>query len=132
MKATDAGEALPRWARRVFWSVVAIEWTLALALSAVFVGAIVATVLAFTCVPDSTVYSAGFSGQAWDAIRPGDEKASVKARLGEPLQTWSSADDELWSYSKPAPEGGGDYRERKLRFSLRGRVLEKVEACYID
>ncbi len=132
MKATDTGQALPRWARRVFWSVVAIEWTLTLSLAAVLVTAIVVTALAFTCVPDSTVYSTSFSEQAWDTIRPGDARASVKARLGEPLHTWSHPDDEWWSYSKPAPQGGGDYRERKVRFSLQGRVLEKVEACYFD
>jgi hypothetical protein len=85
----------------------------------------------FTCIPDRTIYASGYSEAGWDAVHQGDTQASVSARLGEPLDRWSHPDDEWWSYSKQRT-GTDDYRERKIRFSLQGRVLEKHEACYID
>lgn len=131
MTASTDGTALPRWVRTTFWSVVALEWTVALSAAAAFVWLIIQAALIFTCTPDRTVYSSGYSDEAWNAVRPGDTQPNVKARLGEPLQRWSHLDDEWWSYSRQAT-GTDDYRERKVRFDRLGRVLEKHEACYID
>ncbi len=85
----------------------------------------------FTCSPDTTVYAPGYSEVGWRSVAAGDTLASVRARLGEPIYKWSHPDDEWWSYSVHGSQTD-DYRERKVRFSLQGRVLEKHEECYID
>jgi outer membrane protein assembly factor BamE (lipoprotein component of BamABCDE complex) len=92
---------------------------------------VVQLALTLSCTPDRTVYARGYSESAWSAVRQGDTEATVRVLLGEPLERWSHPDDEWWSYSRQRT-GTDDYRERKLRFSVHGRVLEKHETCYID
>ena len=135
---TDDGIGLPDWVRRIFWSVVALEWASVPALLAVLLMPVwhtptrLASLEMFCVGQDMTVYAAGYSNMAWDAVLIGDSQHSVLSVLGEPLDRWSHADDEWWwSYSRQS--GSSDnYLERKLRFSLQGRVLEKHQACYVD
>jgi hypothetical protein len=130
---TADGSALPLWVRRAFWTVVAAEWAVTLVLGAVILAAFVwvATSFALACSPDTTVYAGGYSDAAWASVAVDDTHTAVVARLGEPLERWRRSNDEWWSYSRQGT-GTENYRERKLRFAIHGRVAEKIEACYVD
>ena len=133
MAVMTDGHGLPVWVRRAFWAMVAAEWAVTLVLASVILGAFVwvTASFAFACVPDRTVYAGGYSEAAWAHVAVDETQASVVARLGEPLERYRSSDGEWWSYSRQGT-GTENYRERKLRFAVHGRVAEKHEACYLD
>jgi hypothetical protein len=125
------GGQLPRCLRRAFWCVVALEWAAAFALSAVCGVGVYWGLQYVNCADADTLYSQGYSDSAWLSVKPGDMEATVRHRLGEPLQRWAEPGGQLWSYSSHGTTSD-DYLERKLRFDLLGRVVEKHEECYLD
>jgi hypothetical protein len=128
---TVSSARLPRWVRRAFWSIVAIEWTVALGLTAVCLVGVYWGARYMSCADASTVYSSGYSEVGWSAVTRGDTQAAVRTRLGEPLQRWDEPSGQLWSYSGHGASSD-DYLERKLLFDMQGRVVEKHEECYLD
>lgn len=131
MSVQAADVSLPRWVRAAFWSVVAVEWALTLALATFILVALVQVGLMLTCMPDSTAYSSGYSEEGWSSVRLGDTQSAVRARLGEPLHRWPQNDGEWWSFSQQKA-GADNHHLRQVRFGLEGRVVEKEESCYID
>ena len=122
---------LPQWVRVTFWTVVTVEWAVALA-GIAFVGwALFEVGMMFSCARADTVYSKGYSDQSWALTREGDTKAVVLGRLGEPLDRWPSENDEVWAFSRHGSRSD-DYLERKVHFTTEGRVFDKHEECYID
>ena len=124
-------DGLPRWVRTGFWTVVALEWVVTLALAAALLFAVIHVVMLFTCVPDRTVYASGYSQSGWDAVNVGDRQETVVAVLGEPLRRSVRGAEEWWTYSAERP-GADNYRERELRFGSGRLIVAKHEACYID
>lgn len=122
---------LPAWVRRIFWCVVALEWTVVACLLGICGMGVYWAGRYLTCADAETVYASGYSDAAWAGIKPGDTQATVRERLGEPLQRWEQAEEELWSYSRHGVTSD-DYRERKVRFDMAGRTVEKHEECYLD
>jgi hypothetical protein len=127
----------PSWVPLLFWSAVTVEWLMVAVLTSVFLMPLWHTptrkeFLEALCLGvDTTRYAAGYSESAWDNLSKGQPQAAVLASLGPPLERWSHSDDEWWSYSTQRT-GTENYRERKVRFDLQGRIIETHEACYID
>ena len=94
---------------------------------------------------DSTVWSLGYSEQAYHAVRIGWTKAHVMATVGRPLnayylghprsfeemdrQSSSSWYRDHWSYTAPGRAGSCAFYVRQLTFGPGGRVVSK-EAYY--
>ena len=129
--SSESGEALPRWVRTGFWTVVALEWTVAVALAAVILFAVIQVGMWASCFPDQTIYASGYSQSGWEGVSVGDTQETVLAALGQPLRRSTHNTDEWWAYSKEGP-ASDSYRQRWLRFGANARLLEKQDACYID
>lgn len=85
----------------------------------------------------NTSYAAGFQQENWARVEQGMPLESARALLGEPSKRWpavthgapQSPEDEWWSYSKPAKDGG--WFCYRLRVDVaRGTVTERT--CLLD
>jgi outer membrane protein assembly factor BamE (lipoprotein component of BamABCDE complex) len=96
---------------------------LAVGACALYLCSLVGAVFLIVTPYAATRYAPGYSEKAYWSIRPGDAKADVLAKLGEPFFRYGHLVEEQWDYTKSALKNHGDKLTRSVAFDpANGKV----------
>lgn len=86
--------------------------------------------IGFLLLPDDTHFAKDFEERKFGELKCGENKAKVRALLGEPLDVRSYSGVEAWSYTKTP--NNSHYARRVVIFDGEGKLIDKDSEYYID